>query len=170
MWLLCKLRQIKLPEHYAVFALTISYIVALFCQNPFINIGVIVVASILLHVMVTYVPVKSMLKNIAGFSPEQSIWNDLLDYETGTYVIVQPKNTRHYYSGIYCRRDTSESGQFFAICSFKEYDEANKVVDDQPDCVIAFSINDIGSITLGYPDGSKVRDYFIGNKSSKQQP
>ena len=160
-WLLCYLRQIKLPEHYAVFALTISYIIALFCQNPFINIGIIVAAVIVLHAIVTCIPVKNLLKDAVGISPEQSMWNDIIDYETGTYVIVQPRNSAHYYSGIYCRQNIDENCQLFAIRSFKEYDGNNKVVDDQPEQVIVFPMDAVSSITLGYPEDSKVKHYLI---------
>nr|DAQ27262.1 MAG TPA: hypothetical protein [Caudoviricetes sp.] len=160
-WCFCSLQEIKLIEHYIVFSLAFSYLLAYFGSNPIINVAVAIFIAVVIHFILKNVSVKTALKDGFAYSPARSIWDDLLDTESGTYIIVQLNSDTHYYSGVYCRKSQDKDEGLFAISNFTEYDDRNEVVDKQPSHIIVFHISDIKSIIVGYPTNSEVKDYLI---------
>ncbi len=167
-WCFCALQEVKLTEYYVVFSLTLSYVLAYFGKNPIINILVSIFIAIALHFVLKNVYVKTALKDGFAYSPARSIWDDLLDTESGSYVIVQLNSDLHYYSGIYCRRSKDKSEGLFAISNFTEYNEKNEVVDKQPSRIIVFHMSDIKSITVGYTQNSETKEYIIPDDEGNQ--
>ncbi len=103
--------------------------------------------------------VKNLFKKTIAFSPSKTIFDDVIDYEKGTYIYV--KTDKWIISGIYIGIDKDAMGVI--VKDYKLYNAAGDEFDT-PKCSIAtVPLNKIEYTSLTYPEKSKVKKSWFDN-------
>lgn len=103
--------------------------------------------------------VKNLFKKTIAFSPSKTIFDDVIDYEKGTYIYV--KTDKWIISGIYIGIDKDAMGVI--VKDYKLYNAAGDEFDT-PECSIAtVLLNKIEYTSLTYPEKSKVKKSWFDN-------
>ena len=103
--------------------------------------------------------VKNLFKKTIAFSPSKTIFDNVIDYEKGTYIYV--KTDKWIISGIYIGIDKEAMGVI--VKDYKLYNAAGDEFDT-PECSIAtVPLNKIEYTSLTYPEKSKVKKSWFDN-------
>ena len=103
--------------------------------------------------------VKNLFKKTIAFSPSKTIFDNVIDYEKGTYIYV--KTDKWIISGIYIGIDKDAMGVI--VKDYKLYNAAGDEFDT-PECSIAtVPLNKIEYTSLTYPEKSKVKKSWFDN-------
>lgn len=159
LWLYTRLHDKKLPEHYVTYSIVVSFILVLCINNVVWDIIIAVAAAIIIYILSRATWVKNLFKKAIAFSPSKTIFDDVIDYEKGTYIYV--KTDKWIISGIYIGIDKDAMGVI--VKDYKLYNAAGDEFDT-PKCSIAtVPLNKIEYTSLTYPEESKVKKSWFDN-------
>lgn len=159
LWIYTRLHDKKLPEHYIMCSVVVSFILVLCVNNVVWDFVIAVVAALIVYVLSRTTWVKNLFKKTISFSPSKTVFYDVIDYENGTYIYV--KTDKWIVSGIYIGIDKDAMGVIV-----KDYKLYNATGDefDTPECSIAtVPLNRIEYTSLTYPEDSKVKKSWFDN-------
>ena len=162
LWIYTRLHDKKLPEHYIMCSVVVSFILVLCVNNVVLDFVLAVVAVLIVYGFCTRRNLVAMLISIEktiSFSPSKTVFYDVIDYEKGTYIYV--KTDKWIVSGIYIGIDKDAMGVIV-----KDYKLYNATGDefDTPECSIAtVPLNRIEYTSLTYPEDSKVKKSWFDN-------
>lgn len=153
LWLYTRLHDKKLPEHYVMYSVVISFILVLCVNNVVWDTIIAVAAAIIIFVLSRATWVKYFFKKTITFSPSKSVFDDVIDYKTGTYIYVV--TDKWIVSGVYIGVDKDAMGVI--VQDYKLYNAAGGEVES-PECGIAtVPLNKIEYTSLTYPKKSAVK-------------
>ena len=120
LWIYTRLHDKKLPEHYIMCSVVVSFILVLCVNNVVWDFVIAVVAALIVYVLSRTTWVKNLFKKTISFSPSKTVFYDVIDYEKGTYIYV--KTDKWIVSGIYIGidKDTIPRGTKFIFYSKPE--------------------------------------------------
>lgn len=111
--------------------------------------------------------VRNILLSINYQTVNESIFDDLIDYEESTGMAVYLKESDFYYLGIFCLKDEDDS--YISLIDYVRVDNKTDEVIYEPTqpTVVAIHLNDIERIEFIYADTSKTwKKLQQGNKKS----
>lgn len=159
LWLYTRLHDKKLPEHYVMCSIVVSFILVLCINNVIWDTIIAAAAAFIVYVLSRAAGVKNLFKKTIAFSPSKTVFDDVIDYETGTYIYV--KTDTWIVSGIYIGIDKDAMGVI--IKDYKLYNTTGNEFD-VPECSIAtVPLNRIEYTSLTYPEDSKVKKSWFDN-------
>ena len=153
LWLYTRLHDKKLPEHYVMCSIVVSFILVLCINNVIWDTIIAAAAAFIVYILSRATWVKNLFKKTIAFSPSKTVFDDVIDYEKGTYIYV--KTDKWTVSGMYVGIDKDAMGVI--VQDYKLYNEAGNELD-VPECSIAtIPLNRIEYTSLTYPKKSKVK-------------
>ena len=153
LWLYTRLHDKKLPEHYVMCSVVVSFILVLCVNNVIWDTIIATAAAFIVYILSRATWVKNLFKKTIAFSPSKTVFDDVIDYEKGTYIYV--KTDKWTVSGMYVGIDKDAMGVI--VQDYKLYNETGKELD-VPECSIAtIPLNRIEYTSLTYPKKSKVK-------------
>ena len=153
LWLYTRLHDKKLPEHYVMCSVVVSFILVLCVNNVIWDTIIATAAAFIVYILSRATWVKNLFKKTIAFSPSKTVFDDVIDYEKGTYIYV--KTDKWTVSGMYVGIDKDAMGVI--VQDYKLYNEAGKELD-VPECSMAtIPLNRIEYTSLTYPKKSKVK-------------
>ena len=154
-----RLHDKKLPEHYVMCSIVVSFILVLCINNVIWDTIIAAAAAFIVYVLSRAAWVKNLFKKTIAFSPSKTVFDDVIDYETGTYIYV--KTDTWIVSGIYIGIDKDAMGVI--IKDYKLYNTTGNEFD-VPECSMAtVPLNKIEYTSLTYPEDSKVKKSWFGD-------
>lgn len=158
-----KLTESELPKFVIWYSLVISFALMEILKSTALCIVVSIFAAIGTFFLVKYSPLKGAIKDAIGYTPSKTIWDDVIDYKTGTKMFVQT-NLEDSFGGWYVGIDKENAS--ILLCNYSVTDSEGRIQYIPKKSIVAIPLNKINYITIDYPEGSDVEKFWFGKENA----
>lgn len=103
LWVYNRLLDKQLPQHYLIYSVIISFLLMQVVPTKKLQYIVACVLGAILSILRRSTKVKRVLLKLFKWSPSSDVWEDIIDYELGTYMMVATNDEngfKGYYAGL----------------------------------------------------------------------
>lgn len=158
LWVYNRLLDKQLPQHYLIYSVIISFLLMQVVPTKKLQYIAACVLGAILSILRRSTKVKRVLLKLFKWSPSSDVWEDIIDYELGTYMMVAT-NDENGFKGYYAGLATEKNMLFLSEYTVTD-DHGHELVtiDDQ---IVAIPREKIKYIELSYDEKSDVKKYWF---------
>lgn len=158
LWLYNRLLDKKLPEHYLVYSVVISFLLMQVVPTKKLQYIVACSIGIVFSILRRSVKVKQVLHKLFKWFPSDSVWEDVIDYKRGTNMVVYT-DCEYDFSGSYVGIDTDKNMLF--LSGYDILDKEGDVLTTMEHRIVMIPKEKVEYVELCYDEKSDVKKYWF---------